>query len=81
MRNGKEGPGATDPPTSSGRATTLATHERHRKTSRGISRAAAYWAAMGFNPFRQQRRSNADYLMVAGALLVCAALVIWALLG
>jgi hypothetical protein len=36
---------------------------------------------MGFNPFRQQRRSNADYLMVAAALVVCAALVIWALLG
>ena len=49
--------------------------------SEGISRTAAYWAAMGFNPFRQQRRSNADYLMVAAALVVCAALVLWALLG
>jgi hypothetical protein len=36
---------------------------------------------MGLNPFRQQRRSNADYLMVAVALAVCAALVLWAFLG
>jgi hypothetical protein len=36
---------------------------------------------VGLNPFRQQRRSSADYLMVAAALLVCAALVVWAFLG
>jgi hypothetical protein len=36
---------------------------------------------MGFNPFRQTRRSPADYLMVAAALVVCLALVIWALAG
>jgi hypothetical protein len=37
---------------------------------------------MGLNPFRQQpRRSAADYLMVAGAVLACALLVAWALLG
>jgi hypothetical protein len=36
---------------------------------------------VGFNPFRQARRSPADYLMVAAALIVCAALVAWALLG
>jgi hypothetical protein len=36
---------------------------------------------MGFNPFRQRRRSYADYLMVAAALVVCAALVLWAALG
>jgi hypothetical protein len=36
---------------------------------------------MGFNPFRPQRRSFADYAMVAGALLVVLALVLWALLG
>jgi hypothetical protein len=34
---------------------------------------------MGLNPFRQQRRSVADYLMVAGAVLACVALVLWAL--
>ena len=36
---------------------------------------------VGLNPFRQHRRSSADILMVAGALVVCAALVAWALLG
>jgi hypothetical protein len=36
---------------------------------------------VGFNPFRQQHRSYADYLMVAAALVVCIALVVWALLG
>jgi len=36
---------------------------------------------MGLNPFRQQRRSAADYLMVAGAVLACVLLVLWALLG
>jgi hypothetical protein len=36
---------------------------------------------MGFNPFRQHRRSPADIVMVAAALLVCVALVAWALLG
>jgi hypothetical protein len=36
---------------------------------------------VGFNPFRQTRRSPADYVMVAAALVVCAALVIWALVG
>jgi hypothetical protein len=37
--------------------------------------------AVGFNPFRQRRRSVADYVMVAAALLTCAALVTWAFLG
>jgi hypothetical protein len=37
--------------------------------------------AVGFNPFRPQRRSIADYLMVVGAVLVCAALLLWAFLG
>ncbi len=36
---------------------------------------------VGLNPFRQQRRSNADYVMVAAALVVCLALVIWAFFG
>ena len=38
-------------------------------------------AAVGFNPFRQQRRSTADYLMVAVALAICVALVVWAAAG
>jgi hypothetical protein len=33
------------------------------------------------NPFRPQRRSPADYVMVAAALLVVLALVLWAFFG
>jgi hypothetical protein len=36
---------------------------------------------MGFNPFRQTRRSPTDYLVLVAALVVCAALVAWAFLG
>jgi hypothetical protein len=36
---------------------------------------------VGLNPFHPRRRAPADVLMVAGALVVCAALVAWALLG
>lgn len=36
---------------------------------------------MGFNPHRQYRRSSADYLMVVGAVLACALLLAWAVLG
>ena len=36
---------------------------------------------MGFNPFRQQRRSTADYAMVVAAFVVVALLILWALLG
>jgi hypothetical protein len=36
---------------------------------------------VGLNPFRQRRRSAADILLVAGALVVCAVLVAWAFLG
>jgi hypothetical protein len=36
---------------------------------------------MGFNPHRVHRRSIWDYVMVASAMVVCAAFVVWALLG
>jgi hypothetical protein len=36
---------------------------------------------VGFNPFRQHRRSSADYLMVAAAMIIAVALVIWAAVG
>jgi hypothetical protein len=36
---------------------------------------------MGFNPHRPRRKSRADYVMVAAALLVCLGLVLWAFLG
>jgi hypothetical protein len=35
---------------------------------------------MGFNPFRVQRRSTADYVIVAAAFAVIVALVLWAAL-
>lgn len=43
--------------------------------------AARYWGIVGLNPFRQQRRTNADYVMVAVALLAVLALVVWAFIG
>ena len=36
---------------------------------------------MGFNPFRRHRRRTADIFLVAGALTLTAALVVWAFLG
>lgn len=36
---------------------------------------------MGFNPFRKHRRRAADIFLVAGALILTAALVAWAFLG
>ena len=36
---------------------------------------------VGFNPFQQRRRSPADYVMVAAAVVICAALVVWAAFG
>jgi len=35
-------------------------------------------AAVGFNPFRQQRRRSTDYVMVAAAFAVVAVLLAWA---
>jgi hypothetical protein len=36
---------------------------------------------MGFNPHRQHRRTPADYVLVAAAILVCVLLLLWAFLG
>jgi hypothetical protein len=36
---------------------------------------------MGFNPFRQHRRSTGDYVLLAAAMVVTVLLVAWALLG
>jgi hypothetical protein len=33
---------------------------------------------MGFNPFRQQRRSPVDYVVLAAALVAVALLLLWA---
>ncbi|MEY2465088.1 MAG: hypothetical protein QOH64_3226 [Acidimicrobiaceae bacterium] len=36
---------------------------------------------MGLNPFRQHRRSPADYVLVAAAIAVVLVMVLWAFLG
>jgi hypothetical protein len=36
---------------------------------------------MGFNPYRRFRARPADYVLVAAALVVSAALVVWGVLG
>ena len=36
---------------------------------------------MGFNPFRPQRKTTADLVMVAAALAVIIAVVLWAFLA
>ena len=36
---------------------------------------------MGFNPFRQQRKTAVDIAIVAGTILVAVALVLWAALS
>jgi archaellin len=36
---------------------------------------------VGFNPFRQQRHSGVDVVIVILAVVVTAAVVAWALLG
>lgn len=36
---------------------------------------------VGLNPFRQHRRSTADYVLMAAALAVILAMVLWAFFG
>jgi hypothetical protein len=36
---------------------------------------------MGFNPYRPQRRRVSDYVLVASAVVVVIALLLWALFG
>ena len=45
------------------------------------ARPTRHTGGVGLNPFRQHRRSPADYLMVGGAVVVCLALVLWAFFG
>jgi hypothetical protein len=35
---------------------------------------------MGLNPFRQQKRRTSDYVLVAAALAVTIALLVWAMM-
>jgi hypothetical protein len=36
---------------------------------------------VGLNPYRPQRRRASDYLLVAAAMVVTIALVVWAFVG
>jgi hypothetical protein len=36
---------------------------------------------VGLNPFRARRRSPLDVVFVAAAIVVCATLLVWALVG
>jgi hypothetical protein len=40
-----------------------------------------YGSRVGFNPFREQVKHRSDVFLLAGALVVVVALVLWALLG
>lgn len=46
-----------------------------------IARHSSDTCGVGFNPHRKHRRSPLDVVMVAAALAVCLALVVWAFLG
>ena len=57
-----------------------------RRSTRMVSRCGSDTSAddtdgVGLNPFRQQQRSYADYVIVAVAVLVCVLLVLWAAFG
>jgi hypothetical protein len=47
----------------------------------GHDRAAGTLPAMGFNPFREQRKTAFDVAMVVGALALTIGLVLWAMFG
>ena len=63
------------PPAPSGDVVTI----RRGCDSEAAPASATYSTPMGFNPYRQQKRRPSDYVMVAAAVLVVAALLAWAL--
>jgi hypothetical protein len=46
---------------------------------RSHSASSASMAPVGFNPFRPQRRSPADYVFVAAGMTVITVLLLWAI--
>ena len=65
----------------SGRSNVIVTIPPERSTC-SVSIGGTILVAVGLNPFHQRRKAPvADALMVAGALLACVLLVLWALLG
>ena len=47
--------------------------------SEAATRRPARLRAVGFNPYRQQKRRPSDYVMVAAAVVVVVVLLAWAL--
>jgi hypothetical protein len=54
---------------------------RKPDTRRSPLRRSHYRGRVGFNPFRQQVQRGSDIVIVAVALVVIAALVLWAMFG
>lgn len=52
---------------------------RADSAARGCS--AGHTGVMGFDPTRKHKRTRFDYVYVAASVVVCVAVVIWALLG
>jgi hypothetical protein len=50
-------------------------------TAQSPARPAGHTGGVGLNPFRTRRRSPLDVVFVAAAIVVCAALLVWALVG
>ena len=50
-------------------------------TRAGCRLPPGHTGRVGLNPFQARRRSALDYVFVAAALVVCAALLAWALVG
>lgn len=47
----------------------------------GFAGPSGTLAAMGLNPFREQRRTAFDIAMVVGAVVVTIGVVLWAMFG
>ena len=56
-------------------------YDSHRRRLWRQAAALGNDPAVGYNPYRQHRRRQSDYLFVAAALVVVAVLLWWALLG
>ncbi len=52
---------------------------RQRGGRRHTTRSAGHTPAMGFDPTRKHKRTRFDYFYVAASVIVCVALVTWAI--
>ena len=61
---------------------TIRTHREERRDDPGsVVPDVGYHGVVGFNPFRKQRRSGADIVMVVGAIVAAIAGLVWAISG